>query len=115
MSKFRTWVRLNVEGKRLWGDVFPDGIVPVQSIATQHAKLEGIKDAESVFTVNWKELTTEQQLAILEKLSEQTGATKEAILKDILKVGFPLRRRYTINCGTTQTCEQEPSERLNKT
>ena len=105
MSKYRTWVRLNVEGKRLWGDVFPDGIVPVQSIATQRAKLEGVKDAESVFTVNWKELNTEQQQAILEKLSEQSGATKDEILKDILKVGLPLRRRYTINCGTKQTCE----------
>ena len=105
MSKYRTWVRLNVEGKRLWGDVFPDGIVPVQSIATQRAKLEGVKDAESVFIVNWKELNTEQQQAILEKLSEQSGATKDEILKDILKVGLPLRRRYTINCGTKQTCE----------
>ena len=115
MSKYRTWVRLNVEGKRLWGDVFPDGIVPVQNIATQHAKLEGIKDAESVFTVNWKELTTEQQLTIIETLSEQSGATKDEILKDILKAGLPLRRRYTFNCGTTQTYDQEPSERLNKT
>jgi hypothetical protein len=103
LRKYTTWVRLNVEGKRVWGDVFPNGIVPVQSMATQHAKLEGMKDAESVFTVNWKELTTEQQQLILEKLSEQTGATKEAILKDILKVGLPLRRRYTASCGTNRT------------
>ena len=114
MSKYRTWARLNVEGKRVWGDVFPNGIVPVQNIATQKASLEGIKDAESVFTVNWKALTTEQQLTIIEKLSEQSGATKDEILKDILKVGLPLRRRYTVNCGTTRTCDQEPSERLNK-
>jgi acyl-CoA reductase-like NAD-dependent aldehyde dehydrogenase len=114
LNKYRTWARLNIEGKRVWGDVFPDGIVPVQSIATQKASLEGIKDAESVFTVNWKALTTEQQQAILEKLSEQTSATKDEILKDILKVGLPLRRRYTVNCGTTRTCEQEISERLNK-
>lgn len=102
MNKYATWARLNMEGRRIWGDVFPDGIVPVQSIATQYAKLEGIKDAESVFTVNWKELTPEQQQAILEKLSEQTGATKEAILKDILKVGLPLRRRYIVSCGTNR-------------
>jgi len=93
---------LNLEGKRVWGDVFPDGVVPVQSIATQRAKLEGVRDAESVFTVNWKELATRQQQAILEKLSEQTGATKEAILKEILKVGLPIRRRYTAGCGTNR-------------
>ena len=115
MHKYRTWVRLNIEGKRLWSDVFLDGMVPVQNIATQHAKLDGIKDAESVFTVNWKELTTEQQQTLIEKLSEQSGATKDEILKDILKAGLPLRRRYTFNCGTTQTHDQEPSERLNKT
>jgi len=100
LTNYRTWARLNLEGKREWGDIFPDGKVPVQSIATQHAKLEGVKDVESVFTINWKELSTELQQVILEKLSRQTGATKDAILKDILKVGLPLRRRYTASCGT---------------
>jgi hypothetical protein len=102
LKKYATWARLNLEGKRRWGDVFPDGLVPVRSIAKQHAKLEGVKDAESVFTVNWKELTTRQQQAILEKLSEQTSATKEDILKDILKTGLPLRRRYTAGCGANR-------------
>lgn len=102
MANYRTWARLNLEGKREWGEIFPDGKVPVQSIATQRAKLEGIKDIESVFTVNWKELTEEQQQAILEKLSEQTGATKETIFKNILKIGLPLRRRYTACCGTNR-------------
>jgi hypothetical protein len=102
LNKYATWARLNLEGKRVWDSVFPDGVVPVQSIATQHARLECIKDAESVFTVDWKELTTEQQQAVLEKLSERTGATKEAILKEILKIGLPLRRRYTAGCGTNR-------------
>ena len=102
MTKYRTCARLNVEGKRVWGDVFPNSVVPVQNISTQHVRVEGRKDAESVFTVNWKELATEQQQDILEKLSEQTGATKEAILKDILKVGLPLRRGHVISCGTSR-------------
>jgi hypothetical protein len=102
LNKYATWARLNPEGKRLWGNVFPDGVVPVQSIATQHAMLEGIKDVESVFTVDWKELTQDQQKAILEKLSERTGATEGTILKEILKVGLPLRRRYTAGCGTNR-------------
>jgi hypothetical protein len=102
LKKYARWARLNLEGKRRWGDVFPDGVVPVQSIAKQHAKLEGVKDAESVFTVNWKELTTRQQQAILEELSEQTSATKEDILKVILKTGLPLRRRYTMAAVQTE-------------
>ena len=103
MNKYAAWARLNPQGKRLWGNIFSDGVVPVQNIATQHARLEGIKDVESVFTVNWKELTQEQQQAILERLSERTGATKETILKEILKAGLPLRRRYTAGCGTNRT------------
>jgi hypothetical protein len=102
LNKYATWARLNPEGKRVWGNIFPNGIVPVQTIATQQARLEGIRDVESVFTVDWKELAIEQQQAILEKLSEQTGATKETILKEILKVGLPLRRRYTVSCGTNR-------------
>ena len=102
MNKYPTWARLNPEGKRIWGNIFPDGLVPVQSIATQHARLEGIKDIESVFTIDWKELTKGQQQDILENLSERTGATKEAIVKEILKAGLPLRRRYTATCGTNR-------------
>jgi hypothetical protein len=88
-----------MEGKRKWGEVFPDGKVPVQTIVTQKPLLEGAKDVESVFTVNWKELTPWQQQAILEKLSKQTGTTKEKVLTDILRIGLPLRRTHTVCCG----------------
>ena len=102
MNKYPTWARLNPEGKRIWGNIFPDGLVPVQNIATQHTRLEGIKDIESVFTIDWIELTKAQQQDILENLSERTGTTKEAIVKEILKAGLPLRRRYTVSCGTNR-------------
>jgi hypothetical protein len=74
----------------------------VKSIATQRAKLDGIRNVESVFTVDWKELTEWQQQAILEKLSQQSGKTEEAILKDISKVGFPIRRAHVVSCGTNR-------------
>lgn len=100
MTTYRTWARLNFDGKRAWGEVFPDGKVPIRSIATQYAKLEGIKDIESVFTVDWNALADWQQQAMLEKLSQQSGATKEAVLKEIMRVGLPLRRKYIQSCGT---------------
>jgi hypothetical protein len=93
---------LNLEGKREWGDIFPDGKVPIQRVGTQKAKLEGIKDVESVFTIDWRELTTEQQLSILEKLSNQSMIAKEAVLKNILKAGLPLRRNLISSCGTNR-------------
>lgn len=102
MGDYRTWVRLSFEGKQEWGDIFRDGKVPIQNIATQQAKLGGNKDPESVFTVDWKVLAREQQEAILDKLSRQSGITKEVILKEILKVGLPLRRNLIFSCGTNQ-------------
>jgi hypothetical protein len=99
---YRTWAQLNLEGRRAWGDVFPDGKVPILSIAAQQAKLEGIKDPESVFAVDWNELSEWQQQAVLEKLSSQSGASKQAILKEIQKVGLPLRRKYIQSAGTNR-------------
>ena len=102
MRKYRTWACLNAEGKVVWGDVFPDGEVPVQSMIAQPAALEGIEKTERVFLVDWKELTAQQQEAILEKLSKRSGAAKNVILKDVLNVGLPLREKYVESCGTTR-------------
>jgi hypothetical protein len=100
LRKYRTWACLNAEGKVVWGDVFPDGEVPIQNIMPQHARLEGVDGIDKVFLVDWKELSAEQQNAILEKISSKNGASKEAILKDILKVGLPLREGLTEGGGT---------------
>ena len=102
MRKYRTWAYLSIEGKAVWGDVFPDGEVPVQSIIAQPATLEGIDKTERVFLVDWKELTAQQQDAVLEKLSKRSGARKDVILKDVLKIGLPLREKYTEGCGTSR-------------
>jgi hypothetical protein len=100
LRKYRTWACLNPEGNALFGDIFPNGEVPIQSIMPQHARLEGFDGIDKVFLVDWKELSAEQQNAILEKISSKSGASKEAILKDILKVGLPLREKLTEGGGT---------------
>ena len=102
MRKYQAWAYLNAEGKAVWGDVFPDGKVPVQSIIAQPATLEGIDKTESVFLVDWKELTAQQQDAVLEKLGKRSGTRKDVILKDFLKIGLPLREKYTEGCGTSR-------------
>ena len=68
----------------------------------QTATLEGINGIERVFLVDWKELSTEQQTTVLEKISKLSDASKDAILKDVLKVGLPLRQKYTEGCGTSR-------------
>ena len=101
MNKYATWARLNLEGKRAWGTIFPNGVVPVQSIATQHVRLEGIKDVESVFTVNWKELTQKQQQAILENLRANRRHERSDI-EGNFEGWFASSRRYTSGCGTNR-------------
>lgn len=102
MKKYRTWAFLNSEGKTVWGNVFPEGEVPIQSIIAQSATLDCIDGTERVFLVDWKELTVQQQDAILEKLSKRSGVSKEIILEDVLKVGLPLRKKYTEGCATSR-------------
>lgn len=103
MRKYDTWANLNAEGKKHWGDIFPDGVVPVKSIIEIPARLKGVSGTEKVYMVDWKELTKQQQDAILEKLNKCSGAPKDEILKEILKVGLPLREKYTSGSGTTRT------------
>lgn len=103
MRKYATWASLNEEGKKHWGDIFPDGTVPIKSIIQIPAKLKGVNGTEKVYMVDWKALTRQQQEAILEKLSKYSGASKTEILKEILKVGLPLREKYTRGSATTRT------------
>ncbi|MDI9576935.1 MAG: hypothetical protein QM398_02225 [Thermoproteota archaeon] len=102
MRKYRTWAYLNAEGKQAWGDVFSEGEVPIQDINSHPAVLESIQRTERVFLVDWKALTAKQQDGILEKLSQKTGEGKEVILKEVLRVGLPLREVYTEGVGTSR-------------
>jgi hypothetical protein len=100
---YRTWVRLNTQARAEWSEIFSDGRVPIQIIASQKARLASNADPESVFTIDWQVLTKVQQEAILEKLSQQSALSKEMLLKDILKVGLPLRRSLIVSCGINET------------
>ena len=94
------WVSLNDEGKRVWGDVFPDGKVPVSTFFGE-TELEG-RGRESVALIYWKGLSFAQQEAILKKLSAKFGAPRETILEQIKSKGLPLPERYTTGIVTTE-------------
>lgn len=94
------WAHLNAEGKRYWGDIFPDSKVPIQSIAAQQARVEGVKDPESVFAIDWNALSEGQQQAILKKLTIQKGTLKQEVLKELQIVGLPLQRKHIQSMGT---------------
>jgi hypothetical protein len=87
------WVRLNDAGMRVWGNVFPDGKVPVCSFTFQEAKLGS--RVERVILVAWNLLSKEEKAGVLAKISEKSGHPKDEILKDILRIGLPLRESFT--------------------
>lgn len=82
-------VTLNDKGKEMWGDLFPDNEVPVNSMVFQESNIG------KVVLVAWNTLTVEQKDAILTKIHKKSGAPKDVILKDILEIGLPLRESYT--------------------
>ncbi|MCW4017982.1 MAG: hypothetical protein NWF00_04800 [Candidatus Bathyarchaeota archaeon] len=89
------WVCLNEEGLRVWGDVFPDGKVPVCSMSFQDASLEGAGDSERVILVNFAALSEARKDGVLTKLSGRFGVSRDDIALAIKRVGLPLRKRYT--------------------
>ncbi len=89
------WACLNDEGRKVWGDVFPDGKIPVTSMVFQETKLGPGSKRECAVLIVWSALSKEKKDAILAKISERFGAPKDQILKDILRIGLPLRESLT--------------------
>ena len=87
------WTMLNDEGKKVWGDVFPDGKVPVASMIFQEMKV-GL-GTECAVLISWTAFSKTQKAAVLTKISERSGVPKDLILKDIEKIGLPLRESLT--------------------
>ncbi len=95
MATYRAWAQLNLQAKEEWCSVFPDGKVPVRTIAVQKVRFESFKDPESVFSVDWDGLESWQQEALLEKLG-YGGLVNE----DLLIRGFSIGHNSFCRYGT---------------
>ena len=103
MPRFHHWVHLNEEGKKLFGSVFSDGIVPVKVMLPQGATLQGQSGVQRVYKVDWQQLSDEQKHKLLEILANKFGADKKLIGQQFDKDGFiPLRSKYVSGSGTDQ-------------
>jgi len=86
--KWHHWAYLNDEGKNLYGEIFPDGIVPVKVMFSQGATLENQKGINQVYKVDWEQLTEDQKTSIVKLLSLKFGADQELIISLNLMVSF---------------------------
>ena len=92
MQSFKHLVYLNDEGKKLWGNVFPDGEVPVLFISPDSIDFVDKKNVK-IFMVQLSVLTQEQIDKILDKLSDIFKEPKKVI--DIKKHELMLRAELT--------------------
>lgn len=96
--KFKHWIFLNEEGKKLYGKIFPDGEIPVLSMIPTLGGIEG--NAERLYLIYHEELSNEQIDQVLTLLSRKFGADKELIRHEMLKNRIPLREKYVSSSGT---------------
>ena len=95
--RFRHWVFLNREGKKVFGDVFPDGMVPVVSMIPGSAVVGG--QEERVYLV-FHEMSESQISMLSKKLAVKFGATEVDVKAQMIKDRIPLRARYTEGAAT---------------
>jgi len=99
---YKDWCYLNDEGKELFGDIFPDGIVPILSmlpIIFEHQKLDKPNKA---YLLRGKKLTNEQIIMLVNKLSKKFNdeINKQEIKEEILSNRVPIREALTSGSGT---------------
>ena len=70
MKSHQAWAELVWEAKEEWRGVFPDGKIPIKTIASQGVWFNVCRDPESVFCVDWDAMDFWQKQAFLEKLGE---------------------------------------------
>lgn len=107
--KYKFWAILNKEGKELYGDIFPNSIVPIKDVLMpQKAKLTD-NDGQTVFVekvyrIDWKLLTEKQREECVKIVAEKNKILDCIIKSEFERLGFiPLREKYTCGSGTTET------------
>lgn len=84
---------LNVEGMKLFGDVFPDGLIPIFNPISGETEIEGI-GRKQVHIVNIPLLRSVDEQAyqkMLDKLSKKFNVPREDMDKEFMTRGLPLR------------------------
>lgn len=102
MKDYKDWAHLNDEGKAEFGDIFPDGIVPILSmlpIVFEHPNLD---TPERAYLLRGSDLIEDQLVKLVEKLAKKFNDPdkKDEIKKYILANEIPIREKLTSGTGT---------------
>lgn len=91
--RFRSWAHLKGEGLAIYGEIFPNGLVPIQSIIGQEMILGG--QNSKAYMVFLPEITDEQLNGLCQIFESKSGNPRDKIKAEILKRGMPLRVELT--------------------
>lgn len=100
--RFRHWAYLNEEGKKLYGEIFPNGEVPVVSMIPTVCGIES--HPERCYMIYHEELSEEQFEKFITEIAERFHVSKEEVKKHISSGKFedriPIREQFIGGAGT---------------
>lgn len=85
------WANLTEEGKQIIGHIFTDGRVPLRSLLSLQAKMDGYEG--EVYLCDWEQMSPEQQQKMRDFMVQERGIPErqfDAILLDY-DMCIPLR------------------------
>ena len=96
-----SWIILSPEGKKLVGEIFPLGWIPIKSPFPTLVHLGDSEQTERAYLGLWRELSQAQRDGVLRILVERFAVSRDVIQTQFDKDGFfPLRERYVDGSGT---------------
>lgn len=102
--RFRHWAYLNAEGKKIYGDIFPYGNIPVVSMIPTLCRIEG--HPERCYMIYHEELGDGQFRKLVTNIAERFGVSEEVVRKHVssgkLEDRIPIRDRFIGGSGTNQ-------------
>jgi hypothetical protein len=80
---------LNEQGQQIFGQIFPDGLVPVLWVTSREVNIE--EGTTYAYMVDWDALTPTQRGMMIKHLAQKFKASEQVVEQQILLKGLPLR------------------------
>lgn len=97
--KYPVWANLNDKGLEAWGDVFPDGMIPIRVPVYQISELEGMEGVIEIHAVNLGLLDKDTKTKLYRKLADKFKVPIKIIQTNLEQSGLPLRRVHCRSVG----------------
>lgn len=98
MRKYNFWIHLNAEGKKIYGHIFPDLLIPTMRMTPILGDIEG--RPTKIYIIDHKAMPEKQLDKLIKFLAGNFEAPEEAIKKQMEDIGIPIRANLVSSAGT---------------